>query len=134
MDKTEKKLLKRGIFAAGLAAWYIFTGNSARFNPELRQEEPAVVQHYEEETLPEIIETLDGPLYTEDIDFDGDFEIETERYHVIKDEDFLLSRMLGWFGSFWGKVYFFDYGKSPISFGFKTPDFSRRFLIPSTRQ
>ncbi len=93
-----RKNLARVALIGGLAA-YAYTGTNA-YRSTKGTEEPI--------NLPATIQTIYGPLNTTDIDFEGKFDIKTDRYHVIKNEDWGLSRFVGFFGSLPAKLMFMD--------------------------
>ncbi len=104
--------IKLGILGAGLAGMlgcYVVGGVQHMMEPSL--DEAVVMEEYSDcdGELPEYIMTVDGPLETASIDFTEDFEIETDRYRLVKDEDLGISRVLGWFGSLGVKMLFLDY-------------------------
>jgi hypothetical protein len=131
-DDTERKNPTMGIVGiAALATWYILTSNPKPFDTERikSQQAPGIVQTVDNalsgidlgkndstttysSVLPDTIMTIDGPIKTADIDFEGDFDIRTDRYRIVKDEDWWLSRGLGWLGSLPFRLFFWDYDVS----------------------
>lgn len=47
-------------------------------------------------------------VFTKDIDFSKDFKIKTLRYRLVKDDDWLPSRIIGHILSVFGKLFFWD--------------------------
>ena len=99
-----------------LTAWYIYSGNHDRFNPHrehhqtpLQCSQSCNLEDRIRYQLPEIIETVKGPLPTASIDFEGDVEIKTARYTFEKNEDFFLFRWIGHLGSTPAKLFFWEY-------------------------
>ena len=106
------KGLKRLLLAGGLATWYAFTSISDTKSVEEKYPLPAEIVvldssvPYETREVKGIItyengqvkETskLEKVIKTEDIDFSEDFKIETQRYSLIKDDDWLPSRIIGY--------------------------------------
>jgi len=121
--RRKRKLIGFVALVGGMVTWYTLTGNPARFNSERieKNEASSVVQTIDQKVesifdaentyadLPEVIETTDGPLYTKDINFDDEFEIETDRYRIVKDKDMALSRGIGWLVSLPTRLILWDY-------------------------
>lgn len=114
------------MLAGGLALWYLITGPTAQQIQSKKSyplpEEIKVI----ETTLPyetrekrqEIIDsdgninkkiTLEKIVRTENIDFSEDFKIKTERYRIVKDDDWLPSRLVGHTVSSLSKLFFWDW-------------------------
>jgi hypothetical protein len=131
-DDTERKDPTVTLFGiAALAAWYMLTSNPRPFDTQAikNKEAPGIVQTVDNaladidlgkndsktiytSRLPDTIMTIDGPLKTADIDFEGDFDIKTDRYRLVKGEDFWLSRGIGWLGSLPIRLFYWDYDVS----------------------
>jgi hypothetical protein len=105
----------------GLAAWYAYTSNPPKFNPGTLKHNPAIAATWnrslEERVhclpsapeLPDVIETTTGKVPTAKINFDGNLDIKTSRYRLIKDDDWEIVQCIGWVGSVPGKIFFWDY-------------------------
>lgn len=102
-------------WAGALTLWYTYTSTPVRFNTSERPER-AGIQSIErafgggtfDARLPTTIETRTGPVKTDSIDFSGHFDIQTERYHLIKDDDWFVSRGIGWLNSQPRRLFFWD--------------------------
>lgn len=121
-----KRLLKLGVFAVGLAAWYTLNGPS---DEQLKQkksyplpDEISVIETnlpYEEVQRSEMILSSEGNLEkkvwseklvkTKDIDFSENLDITTEKYHLVKDKDFFLTRGIGHVMTLPTKLLFWDW-------------------------
>ena len=124
------KGLKVALLAAGLATWYTINGCIPNSKKTIQEKYPLPAEikvidssiHYEErERTLTIIDSdgnktkenrLEKVVKTEDIDFSGDFEIKTERYRLVKDNDWLPSRLVGHIFSIPLKLYFWDWDVS----------------------
>lgn len=121
-------LKKLGILAGSLALWYVLTGQPSNY--------PSSTQRY---NLPDEIKVLEtslpyktkeikvptGPsngsveegfrvelekiVETKNIDFSEDFEIKTDRYRLVKDDDWIPSRLVGHLLSLPRKLLFWDW-------------------------
>ncbi len=95
-----------------LAPWYWYTGNPNRFDHKSKPPKVEISRledKIDEPGWPMVIETKGGPLSVSEINFNEHFKIETNRYILVKDDDWLISRVIGWFGSIPGKILFWDY-------------------------
>ncbi|MEK6760871.1 MAG: hypothetical protein AABX93_03030 [Nanoarchaeota archaeon] len=106
------KYWKTLALVSGLALWYNFNDFSHdKISSFQRYPLPSEIK-VAGTTLP--YETRNGKfglekiVKTEDIDFSKDFEIETERYHLVKDNDWLPSRLVGHVFSVPAKLIFWD--------------------------
>lgn len=120
MDKIQKWAL----IAGGLAFLYINTGGNpsgkTTFQKYPLPEKISVV----ETTTPFHDETnqtgkIEKIVNTKDIDFAGHFDIQTDRYHLTKNQDWLPSRLIGHLTSLPRKLILWDWN---ISWG---PDSER---------
>jgi len=108
MGRLGKMLLLAGL----LSPWYFFTSPSAekiegRKDYPIPQEIRVVDTSLPYETREKIVDftnsdgnvekktELEKIVKTEDIDFSKDFEIKTDRYRLVKDDDWLPSRFIG---------------------------------------
>lgn len=111
---------KLAIGVAGLALWYIM--NSAPSNPvpsSVRYPLPdhidVVKAEYVNNQGNQVeIESKNGSLETivlktKDIDFDEDFKLETKRYRLVKDDDWLPSRLVGHTAAMFTRLFFWDW-------------------------
>src|SRR3989338_7728907 len=116
---------KKAALVGGLAIWYAFVGPSTdqlknkkeyplpdeihvletSLPSEIRQVETSTDASGKEKGKPR----LDRIVRTADIDFSRDFSIETDRYKLVHDEDWLPSRLIGHVLSIPGKVIFLDW-------------------------
>lgn len=134
-ERIQKKKIKiakrRALFSSvgclallgGTIAWYSLTSNSERFNSERIQHGQAnpsvqIVDNSLESlldkdntygNLPAIIYTTNGPIDTATFDFEKDFDFETDRYRIVRDEDNIFSRIIAWPGTLGRKLFFWDY-------------------------
>ncbi|MCB9370390.1 hypothetical protein H6501_02230 [Candidatus Woesearchaeota archaeon] len=114
--------LKPAALIGGLAAWYIATGDVnpndvSKSYPIPEQIEVISAEYVDKkgndieleapkkngETLEKLI------LDTSQIDFSEDFEIKTDRYRIVKDDDWLPSRLVGHTLSLPTKLFFWDW-------------------------
>ncbi len=117
-------LKKLGMLAAGLTVWYALNGTPKNYERErnrypLPQEIEVKNCSYHRNnskgTHDEIIygnptsKKLDMIIKTEEIDFHKDFVIETDRYRLVKDKDWLPSRLIGHTLSMPGKLLFWNW-------------------------
>jgi hypothetical protein len=104
--------LKRlACIAAALTVWYAYSGNSNRFNPSLQDPTYTAAikeEHQKKYELPKEIKTIDGIVNTDTIDFNNNFKIKTDRYTLVRDKDYLLSRGIGYVLSAPTKLFFWD--------------------------
>ena len=113
--------MKLGALAAGLAVWYSMHGAPSNYapageryklSPEIRAVNTTLPYEKKERTLKdssgETVHRLENVIKTNDIDLSDDFVIKTERYRVVKDNDWLPSRMVGHLMSIPAKLYFWD--------------------------
>lgn len=119
-------LKKLGLLAGGLAAWYAFTGPSTQ-QLESKKEYPLPdeikvvsttlpfetreVHFVEADTEGNLEDRIESEevIKTENIDFSQEFVIETERYRVVKKEEWLPSRLIGHTVSMLARLYFWDW-------------------------
>lgn len=110
----------------GLTIWYSLTGQPPNYSSSNKRyplpQEIKVVQTtfpYETRFKEGYVPSLDGNIDDSklekyirpaELDFFGKFEIETERYKLVKDEDYWWSRGIGWVNSLFQKAFFWDYG------------------------
>lgn len=121
-----KGALKAAAIIGGLATWYTFTSPSQsqlekKLEYQLPQEISVVETSLPFKTKGRVwtSENKDGTMKekqelekivkTDDIDFSGDFSIETDRYTLVKGDDWLPSRILGHVASLPTKLYFWDW-------------------------
>ena len=116
--------LKKLVLAAGLAGWYTFTSpDTAQLQARKNYTLPAEISVVDT-TLPyetrkkaisaaeaggEIKYNLEKIVKTKDIDFSKDFTLETERYKVVKPEEWLPSKIIGHTFSIPSKLLFWDW-------------------------
>jgi hypothetical protein len=125
MKKGLKKgCLKRLIAIGILGAWALATHNYDPKPVDMRYNLPAEIC-VQETNLPfhtrevkKKVKTESGIeekvveekfVNTSEIDFSEDFDITTERYHFVKDKDWLPSRIIGHTFSIPGKILFMDW-------------------------
>jgi len=111
-----KRLTYAGIFAAALSPWYYFTHQSlSQKKVEEKYTLPAEISvvassvPIHETKDPTSENTLEKIIYTSEINFSGHFDIRTERYHLVKDDDWIVSQVIGLIGSLPAKLLFFDF-------------------------
>lgn len=123
----KSKWIKRILLATGLAVFYTFTTpNADQIKDYEPQNIPAKIV-VKKTTLPtqkrlkvvkvkgsseveEKTQGLETIINTEKVDFSKDFVIETDRYKIIKKEEWLPSRIIGHIFSVPAKLYFWDWG------------------------
>ena len=114
----------------GLASWYILTGQPDSKTADQKYPLPPEISVIEssvpsfqckrkkvfvmKEGIKKEIEILEKIVRTKDIDFSKDFEIRTDRYHLVKTDDWWPSQVVGQLLSIPSKLYFWDHN---ISFG-----------------
>ncbi|HLP80338.1 MAG TPA: hypothetical protein VK158_06905 [Acidobacteriota bacterium] len=120
------KYLKPLLLAGGLAAWYIHSSPSQlqlSQKTEYPLPEQITVTHttlpyHTKEKLETIVvngefqtkTTQQKVVYTKDIPFGNDaFEIQTDRYRFVKDDDWLPSRAVGQTMSMFSRLFFWDW-------------------------
>lgn len=117
------------MFVGGLAIWYTMTGAPRNYTPQnysLPQKIQVLEAHYEEKdgdkvSIEDGVLTVNdikvAPLEErvinpEEINFDKDFEVRTDKYRLVKSDDWLPSRICGHVMSTLSKVYFWDHNMS----------------------
>ncbi|MBI4919479.1 hypothetical protein HY837_06100 [archaeon] len=119
-------LKKLGLLTLGLAPWYLLNGapNKPREEYHLPEQIKVTGANYAEKDGDEVTiteegntfvngekkeDSLEGILLTKDINFNKHFEINTERYKLIKSEDWLISQICGQVMSVPVKIFFWDH-------------------------
>jgi hypothetical protein len=118
--------LKRALLVGGLATWYAFTSPSSKqlekkedypLPQEIRVVDTSLPFETRQKTwtlensdgAAEKIVELEKIVKTKDIDFSKDFYVQSDRYKLIKDKDWLPSRLVGHTLSVPGKLLFWDW-------------------------
>lgn len=122
--------LKLGLLATGLTLWYSCTGVSNSKKSEDKYELPQeivvletslpyeirrmnrIITEYEEgkpDGFTRKESYLEKIIKTRAIDFSHDFDIKTDRYRLVKDDDWLPSRLVGHVLSIPARLYFWDW-------------------------
>jgi hypothetical protein len=117
---------KLGLLACCLAGWYILTSPSSE-QLSRKREYPLPAEIVVTETnlpystrerveerivngIPERVTVLERFVKTKDIPFERDsFNIKTDRYRFVKDDDWLPSRLVGHTVSMFSRLYFWDW-------------------------
>lgn len=114
-----------GALAVGLAVWYSLNETPKNSLPSSQKYSLPKEIKVVETTLPYITREkvtqvsdpygtpykkieLEKIVDTETIDFSKDFKIKTDRYRIVKDDDWWLSRAIGTIGSLPTKLFFWD--------------------------
>jgi len=117
-----KRNWRKIAFFGGLYTWYLFTGGSGSTPTEQKYTLPSEMHikkatffqksktKPEEEPEQKNPQTLENIVSTSEIDFSKPFTIETDRYTIVNDADWLPSRLIGHVMCIPGKVYFGDLG------------------------
>ncbi len=110
--------------AGGLTAWYIATGDVNKNDVDVSYPIPEQIEVVDAEYVNkqgkdiELVAENNGLnlekilLNTSEIDFDEDFKIKTDRYRLIKDDDWLPSRVVGHIMSLPARLFFWDWDVS----------------------
>jgi len=123
-----KRWHKTGLLAACLASWYVLTSDlkpsykvqdraypiskeitvtETTFPTEEKIKKQITIKSDGERTEKQTIEKI---LKTENIDFSAKkFMIKTDRYTLVKNEDWFLSRVIGHFNSMMRRLYFWEW-------------------------
>lgn len=104
-----QRFLRVGLLAGALGGWY---GTHRD-----RSEAVPIVQKYhlpdevpvKRATVPTYARPSGPVVRTNEINFSRNFEIVTDRYRLIRDEDYWISQQIGWFASLPRKLFFWDY-------------------------
>jgi len=111
-------LIRLGVLAAGLAIWYPlhmqpmeYKNSTDRYTIPQELEVVNASYHTRNKKEPVIVKSdgLEKKIQTKDIDFSKDFTIETDRYKLIKDKDWLPSRLVGHTFALPGRLIFWDW-------------------------
>ncbi|MBR9705249.1 hypothetical protein GOV12_07590 [Candidatus Pacearchaeota archaeon] len=113
--KVYRKIKRIAKIAMVLAPLYYFTSGSSEVPVETRYPLPAEIKvvdtdlPYTERQLNSENSELEKIVKVEDIDFSGNFFIETERYTLVKNEDWIESKAIGHVMSIPHKLLFWDW-------------------------
>ncbi|MBS3086544.1 hypothetical protein J4422_02480 [Candidatus Pacearchaeota archaeon] len=111
-------LIRLGVLAAGLAIWYPLNKQPSEYkNSTDRYALPQEIEvvnasyHIKSQENPIIIKPngLEQKIQTKAVDFSEDFVIETDRYKLVKDKDWLPSRLVGHTFALPGRLIFWDW-------------------------
>jgi hypothetical protein len=117
MEEKQKSTITLLTIILGVASWYSLTGklaNSESMSKPVAEKYPLSAEIRVVETdLPYRKESRDGKLekivHVKDIDFSKNFTIKTERYNLIKEDDWLPSRFIGHLVSLPRRFIFWDW-------------------------
>lgn len=112
MNKLAKsRFLKIATLSALLATWNTLTPDNNKNNyTKYQLPETITVQKFTRERAGFVHEEpgLEHTIATKDIDFNQPFDLVTDRYRLIRDEDSIISQYLGTIGSLPVKILLFD--------------------------